>query len=189
MRLTAPLLLAACLLSACASSPDPVGETRARAWGQVLDQTSVTRMGGATLRATADTPLVRTVDEMELALLARIAGEAVALGAPRFVITFVDYDEASLGFGGDHGSGEAGWIGTYADLLEARSDADYDGSLSGAVGYKSMTAVVRLLAEGEEPGLPAFEAQGLYEALLADRIERGGVGPGRRLRLPRLRFD
>lgn len=181
-------ILSLVLAAACASPVDPVAETRAKAWGQVEAQTDVTRMGGATLRVTADTPLIRTADEMELALLTRIAGEAVALGAPRFAITFVDYDEAgigkALGLGGDYASSEASWIGTYADLLEARADADYDGSLSRAVGYKSMTAVVRLLAEGEEPGLPAFAAEDLYEALLADRIERGGIRPGRRLKLP-----
>jgi hypothetical protein len=182
------LAVLALFLAACATVEDPVGSQRRTAWTQIVGQTEVIRLGGGTLRVEADTPLFRSVEEMELALLTRVAGEAVAAGAPRFAITFVDYEDGGLGLLPDFERPEAGWIGTYADLLEARAQSDLDGSLGGAAGFKSMTAVVRLMEEGEEPGLPAFDSVATYEALLADRIERRGIAPKRRVKLPSLPF-
>lgn len=185
------LLLAACLaaaLGACATPADPAGQVRARAWGQVLGQTEVARIDSQTLRAQASTPLFRAGDDMEIALLTRVAGEAVRLGAPRFAITFVEYDEVSL-LGGGYTAPDAGWIGSYSDLLEARARADYDGSLGGGVGFEDMTAVVRLLADGEAPDREAFVSADVYETLLAARIDGQDLRPRRRLRLPRIRFE
>ncbi len=179
------------LLAACATGPDPVGEMRGRAWSQIVDQTDVVALGGPTLRITASTPLFRSTNEMELALLTRAAGEAVAAGAPRFVLTFVNYDEVGLGelLVPDLSVPESGWIGSYADLLEARADLDLDGSLSGPFGYRNMTTVVRLLGEGEDADRPAFASEDTYEALLGGRIERRNIRPRRRLRLPGVAFD
>ena len=183
-----PALVLAATLTACASPADPAGQVRARAWGQVLDQTEVTRVSSRTLRAQASTPLFRAGDDMEIALLTRVAGEAVRLGAPRFAITFVEYDETSL-LGGGYTAPDAGWIGTYADLLEARARADYDGSLGGGIGFEDMTAVVRLLADGEAPDREAFVSADVYETLLAARIDGQDLRPRRRLRLPKVRFE
>ena len=182
------LILPALALAACVSPPDPAGQVRASAWDQVLGQTEVTRISSRTLRAEASTPLFRAGDEMEIALLTRVAGEAVRLGAPRFAITFVEYDEKTL-LGGGYTAPDAGWIGSYSDLLEARARADYDGSLGGGVGFEDMTAVVRLLADGEEPGREAFVSADVYETLLAARIDGKDLRPRRRLRLPRVRFE
>ena len=181
-------LAAALILAACTTGPDPEGEVRARAWSQVLDRTEVIRLDNATMEATASTPLLRGSDGVEIALLTRIAGEAVALGAPRFALTFVTFD--SIGLPGDPISApEARWIGTYADLLEAR--ADMTGGEGGGLGFDRVTAVVRLLGEGEAADRPAFDANDLYETLLTQRIERQGLRPRRRLDvpLPRIRFE
>ena len=179
--------LAALLLAACATGPDPRGEVRARAWGQVLDRTEVTRLDNATLQATASTPLLGGGEGIEIALLTRIAGEAVALGAPRFAITFVDYDEVGLG-GAAPAAPDARWIGTYAGLLQARAELFGEG---GGVGFERVTAVVRLLGPNEAADRPAFDADDLYETLLSERIERRGIRPRRRLDvpLPRIRFE
>lgn len=184
-RLAALCLAAAsAALSACATGPDPVGEVRARAWDQVRDRTDVTRLGLSTLRVEAQTPLLGSTDDMEAAMLTRAAGEAVALEAPRFAITFVDYEEQSLG-ALRLSTPEAGWIGTYEDLLEARAEA----GVGEGVGLRRVTAVVRLLGADEEADRQAFQSEAVYELLLQDRIDRKDVKPGRRLRLPRLRFE
>ena len=188
MRPLLPFLLLPAVLTACVSPADPAGQVRARAWNQVLGQTEVTRIDASSLRAEASTPFFRANDDMEIALLTRIAGEAVRLGAPRFAITFVEYDETSL-LGGGYTAPDAGWIGTYADLLEARARADYDGSLGGGIGFEDMTAVVRLLAEDEEAGREAFVSADVYETLLAARIDERDLRPRRKLRLPKLRFE
>ena len=178
--------LAVLLLSACTTGPDPEGETRARAWGQVLDRTDLIRLDNATLEATASTPLLRGSEGLEIALLTRIAGEAVALGAPRFAITFVNYDEVGLGAGG-FAAPDARWIGTYADLLQARAELFGDGG----IGFERVTAVVRLLGPNEALDRPAFEAGDLYETLLSQRIEQRNIAPRRRLDipLPRITFE
>ena len=188
MRIRPLAPLAAILLAACTTGPDPEGEVRARAWGQVLDRTDLVRLDNATLEASASSPLLRGGEGLEIALLTRIAGEAVSLGAPRFAITFVDYDEVGLG-AGDLAAPDARWIGTYADLLEAR--ADMTGGEGGGLGFDRVTAVVRLLGEGEAADRPAFDANDLYETLLTQRIERQGLRPRRRLDvpLPRIRFE
>ena len=178
--------LAALSLSACTTGPDPQGEVRARAWEQVVDRTEVLRLDNATLEASASTPLIGGGEGVEIALLTRIAGEAVSLGAPRFAITFVDYD--ALGFGGDVAAApEARWIGTYADLLQAR--AELFGEAGG--GFQRVTAVVRLLGPDEARDRPAFAAEDLYETLLSQRIEERGIRPRRRLDvpLPRITFE
>lgn len=182
------LLTAACSLSACVSPADPAGQVRERAWTQIVGQTEITRVSATAMRAEASTPLLRGGDEMEIALLTRIAGEAVRLGSPRFVITFVEYDEKRL-LGGGYSFPDERWIGSYADLLAARARADYDGSLGGGIGFERMTAVVRLLADGEVSDREAFVSADVYETLLAARIDNKNLKAKRRLRLPRLRFE
>lgn len=180
-------LLAALSLAACTTGPDPAGEVRARAWAQVLDRTEITRVDNATLEAVASTPLIGGGEGVEIALLTRVAGEAVALGAPRFAITFVSYDE--IGLGGDgFATPDARWVGTYADLLEARSELF--GDVNGG-SFERVTAVVRLLGAGEAPDRPAFDAADLYETLLSQRIEQRNIRPRRRLDvpLPRITFE
>ena len=191
MRSRSALAVLACLLGTaalpgCVSPADPAEQVRARAWDQVTDRTEVTRVDSRTLRAKAHTPFLGG-DDLEIALLTRVAGEAVRLGAERFAITFVEYDELSLG-GADTIAPDAGWIGTYADLLEARARADYDGSLGGGLGFESVLVVVRLLGEGEEDGRDAFVSADVYDTLLAQRIDEKDLRPRRTLRLPRIRF-
>ena len=181
--LAAPLALAC---AACVSAPDPAEQVRARAWSQVLGQTDVTRIDAGTMKARASRPFLRAGDDMEIALLTRVAGEAVRLGAPRFAITFVEYDEAGL-FGGDYAFPDKGWIGTYGDLLAARARSDYDGSLTDDLGFKEMVVVVRLLRDDEAMDRPAFRAEDVYETLLAERIDGRDIRPRRRL--PRIRFE
>ena len=179
--------LAAVILAACTTGPDPQGEVRARAWSQVVDRTEVLRLDNATLEASASTPLIGGSEGVEIALLTRVAGEAVALGAPRFAITFVAYDE--IGLGAERAATpDARWIGTYADLLQARAELFGE---PGGVGFERVTAVVRLLGPNEAPDRPAFDAEDLYETLLTQRIERRGITPRRRLDvpLPRVTFE
>ena len=183
-----PVLALAALAAACVSPPDPAGQVRARAWNQVTDQTEVTRIGGDTLRVQASTPFLSGGDDMEIALLTRIAGEAVRLGAAEFALTFVAYDETKI-LGSGYAAPGGGWIGTYGDLLDARAEADYDGSLGSGLGFEEMTVVVRLLEEGEAAGRPAFVSADVYETLLAARIDGKNLRPRRRLRLPQIRFE
>ena len=179
----APVLL---VCAACVSAPDPAEQVRAKAWSQVLSQTDVMRIDAATMKARASRPFLRAGDDMEVALLTRISGEAVRLGAPRFAITFVEYDESGL-FGGGYAFPDEGWIGTYGDLLAARARTDYDGSLTDSFGFKEMVVVVRLLRDDEAADRPAFRAEEVYETLLAARIDERDIRPRRRL--PRIRFE
>jgi hypothetical protein len=182
----ASLILSA--LAACTTGPNPEDEVRAKAWSQVVRETDVTDVGNGRLRIAASTAFAAREGALEADLLARASGEALRRGAPRFAIVFLKYDDSGLGdlLMPSFADAERGWIGTYEDLLATRADVDPDGSLDGRYGFKRMTAVVRLLAADEEAGRSAFDADGTYVSLLADRAERRRIRPSRRLDLPGL---
>lgn len=184
-KVTGLMALGALVLGACATVEDPETRQRAIAWSQVQSQTEAILIGDNRVRITATTPLAKRLEQLERDLLARAAGEALRRGAPRFSIVFLEYDDKGLGnlFVPQFNDPATGWIGTYEAMLAARANADPDGSLKGGYGFKSMTAVVRLLAEGEEPNRPAFDAQDTYQALINERIDRRGIEAPKRLDL------
>lgn len=111
-------------------------------------------------------------------VLARASGEAVKAGKSHFVIAYADYDDGPFGtlLMPEFDMPQTSWIGTYEGLLEARSLSGVNGG-GDDVGFRSMTVVVRLLDDGEFENLPAFDAEGFYDALLAERIERRNIRP------------
>lgn len=182
------VMLAAAILAACASSPNPEAEKRGKAWRMVNNTTDVTMVGSNRIRLRSDTPFVAGGDEMEKAALLRAAGEAQARGYPRFAIVYVDYHQKGMGgwFGPDLGESSQRWIGTYEDLLAARDRADLDGSLDGPFGFKSMDLVVLLLNEDDEPLRESFETTVVFNNLIEDRIDRHNLQPNPRLAKPQM---
>lgn len=183
-------VVALALCAACTTGPDPEAERRARAWDQILRDTTAVRIGEDRLRVEASTPLVQELAVLDYTALSRVAGEAVKAGAPRFALVYVDYDGdpiASL-LVPQAGLNEATWIATYEDLLAARDLADVTGSVNGLLGRRTVAMVAVLLDEDERADMPAFDAAPLYDSLLTERIERKGIEPKQRLRLPRLSF-
>lgn len=169
-----------CVLAACATAEDADLDlqVRTKAWSQIERETDATFVGSNMLRISASTPFAGDIDVLEGNLLARAAGEAVRRNAKRFAIVFLDYDDPGLGdrfFGGSLGTATTDWIGSYDALLAARADNDPDESLERRFGYRRVTAVVRLLAPGEEMGADSFDAQETYTAFLNERIERRNI--------------
>lgn len=186
---TLTILMAAAVLSACATSPNPEAEKQAKAWRAINAFTDITDVGGNRLRVMANTPFASGGDELEKAALMRAAGEAARRGYPRFAIVYVDYRERGPAswLSPDLGDPTARWIGSYEDLLAARDRADLDGSLDGPFGFKRLEAVVLMLGPDEEPYREAFTTNEVYAALTQDRIERNNIQASRHLKLPSLR--
>lgn len=176
-------------VSGCITTvPNPDDNVRAQAWYQVNNITDLTDLGGNRLRISASTAPGYNIEQLETDLLTRASGEAVRRGAPRFAIVYLDYEDSGVGrlfMGSGYNDGTRSWIGAYEDLLIARTEADPDGSLSRNLNFKQVTAVVRLLADGEVPDRQAFRAEDTYVSLLNDRITRRGIKPQRRVTLRR----
>lgn len=180
------LILATLLLcSACVTGPDPEGEKRARAWGQIVSDTSAVRIGEDRLRIEASTPFVSNLSTLEYTALARAAGEALKADSPRFALLWVDFDGDPLGslLVPEVGLAETTWIGTYEDLLEARELGDLTGTVNDRFGYRTVS-MVALLLDDELADQPTFDAELIYDSMLAERIERKDIKPKRRLNLP-----
>ena len=182
------------LIAACASPRtdiDVEAAKRSKAWKQLDVRTEATSVGMNRLRITASTPLTGQISTLEQDLLARAAGEAVRRNSPRFAIVFLEYDDTTMSdwfMVPQYAEPATGWIGNYEDLLEARYENDPDGSLKGNFGYRNMTAVVRLLAEGEETHREAFNSEDLYRSLIAEYIDRKNIKAPKKWGLPKLRF-
>lgn len=181
------ILVAGLLLFAvgCVSTvPNPQDDVRAQAWDQISKLTDATDLGGNRLRVKAHAAPGYDIESLETDLLARVAGEALRRGAARFAIVYVEYGDRGVGSllsPPSYAEGKRAWIGTYEDLVAARTENDLDGSLTRGLRFKEVTVVVRLLAPGEAVERPGFSSKQTYTALIHDRIERRNIKPRRTL--------
>lgn len=179
-------VIAAATLSACVSSADPQAQVQNRAWARIARNADAVPLGDGRLRIDASTAFAQDLAVLEYTALARAAGEVSASGADRFAVVYVDYGTSGLSglisptvtLPGD------GWIGTYEDLMAARDWSTIGGGIGDRYGFRTLTMVVRILEEDEAVGRPAFGADAVYRAMLAERIAREDIAPRRRLAWP-----
>ncbi|MEM9838113.1 MAG: hypothetical protein AAF830_03055 [Pseudomonadota bacterium] len=150
------------LLASCASSSPTPDQVMDRTWEHVAWATKATPIDSETMRIESLRSFGRSVSHMEYDAIARAAAEAKRIGAPNFVITYADYEKGALAFGPQFSSVRKKWIGSYADLLQERTDQSLD---MGPFGAGSVVLVVQFLGEDNGRYRETFSTEEVYDAL------------------------
>jgi hypothetical protein len=107
------------------------------------------------------------VEDLEIAVLARAAGEAAGRGAERFAIVHAEYHQRGAFLTPDIEPLGQTYIGSYERLLRFREEEQKRFSQT-----TGMTVVVVLQREGEIGVRQSFDAAETYDAMLGAWIRR-----------------